>query len=443
MATQARTEIWHGSFPEMLERRLLRMAVEYDRSLYYNDRGVPYGVSVEIARDLSNWLSHRYARQLNNRPFVVRLVPVLKGKALSALESGLADLAIGDLRQTRGIEDQNDFIRKTSATVLQEMLVTAASAPTVKNIDDLSGMRIHAAYPAHFYKSLVSLNQRFEASGRAPVSLIQTPHALEDEDLLQMINAGLIDAMIVIDWKAQLWKKALPNIVVHDDMLLQADGTVGWAVGKDNKDLAATLNDFVAELFANGGLDRYRFDIYQKKIRVLKDPTEKLAWQRFETLWPLFEKYGRQYNLDPLIVTALGYQETTLDQNVRSAGGPIGVMQLMPATGASMQVGNITQVDANIHAGAKYMDALVQQYFPDVRFTELNRTLFAVASYNAGPGKIAALRAQAAAQGFDPDEWLGNVEIVAAQQIGVEVMTYVRNVYKYYVTYQLRLARQE
>jgi membrane-bound lytic murein transglycosylase MltF len=139
------------------------------------------------------------------------------------------------------------------------------------------------------------------------------------------------------------------------------------------------------------------------------------------------------------MLAAQGYQESTLDQNAKSAVGAIGVMQLMPATGAELKVGDIHLIEPNIHAGAKYMDQLMAKYFPDAKFSEGNRPLFAFASYNCGPGNVAKMRKEAAKRGLDPDKWFNNVEIVTAEKIGIETTTYVRNIYKYYVAYKLML----
>ena len=115
----------------------------------------------------------------------------------------------------------------------------------------------------------------------------------------------------------------------------------------------------------------------------------------------------------------------------------------MPDTGAELEVGGIKIAEPNIHAGAKYMDQLMQKYFPDTNFSEENRPLFAFASYNAGPGNISRMRKEAKKRGLDPDKWFNNVELVTAEKIGAETTTYVRNIYKYYVAYKLTLEAKE
>jgi membrane-bound lytic murein transglycosylase MltF len=138
-----------------------------------------------------------------------------------------------------------------------------------------------------------------------------------------------------------------------------------------------------------------------------------------------------------MLMAAQGYQESRLDQNARSHVGAIGVMQVMPQTGKELKVGDITLVDPNIHAGVKYIRFVIDQYFAKEPMTDLDKGLFAFAAYNAGPGRIRQFRREAAARGLDANVWFNNVERIAAERIGRETVTYVSNIYKYYVAYLL------
>ena len=167
-------------------------------------------------------------------------------------------------------------------------------------------------------------------------------------------------------------------------------------------------------------------------------------YQRFNDLQHLFKEYGEAYGIEYLFAAAQGYQESRLDQNVRSAAGAVGVMQLLPSTASDPKVGidDITEVEPNIHAGIKYMDYLRGRYFSDPQITPLNQALLALGAYNAGPARMISLRRKAAEQGYDPNVWFDNVELVAAQDIGRETVQYVANVYRYYLTYRM-VAMQE
>jgi membrane-bound lytic murein transglycosylase MltF len=159
--------------------------------------------------------------------------------------------------------------------------------------------------------------------------------------------------------------------------------------------------------------------------------------KRFNDIVALFRKYSEKYNLDFLLMAAQGYQESRLDQNVKSQVGAVGVMQVMPATGKELGVGDITKLEPNIHAGVKYMRFMIDQYYAKEPMDQLNKGLFTFASYNAGPGRVRQLRREAEKQGLNPNVWFNNVERIASARIGRETVTYVSNIYKYYIAYKL------
>jgi len=258
-----------------------------------------------------------------------------------------------------------------------------------------------------------------------------------------MLDVGLLQAIVVDDWLAKIWAPVLPKLVVHDDVMLREGGRIGWAIRKQSPLLAAEINNFYTKFLKREGAVAHRIQELTKRVKALKDPTGDAARKRFNDAVALFEKYGHQYDFDPLMLTAQGYQESQLDQRRHSPVGAVGVMQIMPATGKLMRVGDIHQIDANVHAGAKYMDYLMSQYFADAHFVETDRTLFAFASYNCGPNRVVTAREMAAKQNLDPNRWFNNVEITAARRCGAETTTYVRNIFKYYVTYKLIVEAQE
>ena len=112
-------------------------------------------------------------------------------------------------------------------------------------------------------------------------------------------------------------------------------------------------------------------------------------------------------------------------------------MQLTQATGQQMGVGDIRELEPNIQAGIKYVRYMVDTYYAEPQLDRLNRVLFAIASYNAGPNRIRALRREAAERHLDPNVWFDNVERVVAEHIGRETVQYVSNIYKYFVAYTL------
>ena len=431
------TKPWKGDFDEMLERRVIRVYVPYSRSLYFIDKGRERGVSASLIREFERWTNQRHAKKLGKRPFTVIVVAATRDKLQADLLEGRADIAVGNIKVLDELRKIVDFVAPDENASSVEIIVTGPASPSIASIDDLSGKTIHVRKVSSYYLSLTALNDRFRKEGKAEAKLVLVPDALEDEDMLEMMNAGLLEVIVVDDWKAKAWAQILPKVKVHEGIALREKTKVGWAIRKNSPKLAAELEEFYKAWAKKQGSFDKALVKYQRGVKALHGAKASEDQKRFQTLIGYFEKYGKQYHFDPLMLAAQGYQESTLNQGAKSPVGAIGVMQLMPATGAELKVGDIHQAEPNIHGGAKYMDQLMTKYFPDAKWDDQNRTLFAFASYNCGPGNVSKMRKIAAARGLNPDLWFNNVEIVTAEKIGMETTTYVRNIFKYYVAYRL------
>jgi membrane-bound lytic murein transglycosylase MltF len=260
-----------------------------------------------------------------------------------------------------------------------------------------------------------------------------------------MVNAGLVDATVVDSYIANFWKEIFPKIQPQPAITLRSNAQIAWAIRKDSPEFKKKLDAFVAKNRMGTMMGNVVLKRYLQNTRWAKGATKSEAMKRFTALTEFFKKYSAQYDFDWLLVAAQAYQESGLDQSIRSPVGAIGVMQVMPATAKDKNVGipDIHKVEPNIHAGVKYLRFLVNQYFDEPGIDRVNRHLFAFASYNAGPNRISRLRQEAAEQGLDPNKWFNNVELIAAKDIGRETVQYVSNIFKYYVAYKLTLERQQ
>ena len=441
LPTEAR--VWKGDFDGMLERRHIRVLVPYSRTLYYNDKGRERGLTAEMARAFEQYLNKKYAAQLGKRPITLYLVPTTRDELLEDVANGRGDIAAGNLTVTDARKQLVDFVAPADEKPNREIVLSGPQAGPVASAEALSGKTVHVRWTSSYHDSLVTLNQRLAAAGKAAVTLVQVPDELEDEDMMEMLNVGLLDYIVVDDWKARMWAPLLPKVMLNDAAVVRESGAVGWALRKNSPLLVAELQDFYANHLKKQGVPNYLRQQQSKRIKSLKDASASADAKRFEEMLVLFRKYGPQYGFDPLMLAAQGYQESQLNQQAKSHVGAIGVMQIMPATGAELKVGDIRVTEANIHGGAKYMDQLMTRYFKDADFDPANRALFAFASYNAGPGNISKMRKEAAQRGLNPDKWFNNVEMVTAEKIGIETTTYVRNIFKYYTSYKLTLEAQQ
>jgi membrane-bound lytic murein transglycosylase MltF len=422
-----------GDFDGMLERRLVRVLVPYSRTLYFNDKGAQRGLVADALKDFEVYLNRRH--RLKTRPITVLALPTTREELLPGLLQGTGDIAVGNLTITPERAKRVDFSLPDKKAV-SEIVVTGPASPALATLDDLAGHEVHVRRSSSYYDSLARLNQRFRAFDKPQMTLTLVPDALEDEDMMDMLGAGILKVIVVDDWKASIWAGLLPKIKPRADLALGDAGATAWAFRKDSPKLAAMVNGFIQRY---PGAHAARLKAYPAYLKGLRNATADADWKRFERTVALFRKYGERYSFDYLMVTALGYQESRLNQNARSHAGAIGIMQLMPATGRSLKVGDITQAEPNVHGGFKYLRQIYDRHLDAEGVDEQNRTLFAIAAYNAGSSRIAALRTEAAAKGLDPNVWFNNVELIAARRVGQETVVYVRNIYKYYIAYRLQL----
>lgn len=422
----------------MLERRAIRVLAPYSRTFFFNDRGRERGYSADLVRGFEKYLNQKLAAQLGKRPLTVLIIPTTRERLLPDVVNGLGDIAVGNLLVTDARKALVDFVVAPDAIPQSEVVLTGPKSPVINTTDDLSGKTVDVRQSSSAYESLTALNERFKAFGKEPVKLVAVPDALEDEDMMEMLNLGLFQAIIVDDVVATMWAPVLPHVKINKDAVTRAGAVSGWAVRKSNPKLeAAILDGYVNAVQKTPMTLSARLRQYSKRIRQLQDPTRSADYKRFQNTIALFKAYGARYHFDPLMLAAQSYQESQLDQEARSPVGAIGLMQVMPATGAELKVGDITLADPNVHAGTKYMDRLMTKFFPDATFDDANRSLFAFAAYNCGPGNVRKLREAATKRGLDPNVWFNNVEVVTAERIGIETTTYVRNIFKYYVSYKL------
>jgi membrane-bound lytic murein transglycosylase MltF len=259
-----------------------------------------------------------------------------------------------------------------------------------------------------------------------------------------MVNAGIIPITIVDSHLAEFWVSIFDDIKVHSNLTVRTGGKIAWAIRKNCPLLKKEINEFVKSAKKGTLLGNILFKRYLKTNKWVKNPLAAEERKRYEKTIELFEKYSGEYGFDWVMIAALAYQESGIDQSKRSPAGAVGVMQILPTTAAAppVSIPEITIIDKNIHAGVKYLDYLHRTYFSDKSLDPLNQVLFTFAAYNAGPARVRQLRERTQKMGLDPNEWFQNVERAAAKVIGRETVQYVSNIYKYYLAYS-RIQQKE
>lgn len=436
-------EPFTGDYDAMVERRYVRALVPYSRTLYFvDDHGRQRGASLDSLVEFEKVLNESLGDK--TRPLRIVIVPVRRDHLLEYLAAGKGDIALGNITITPERQALVDFSTAIVSNV-KEIVVTSADAPPVATADDLSGREVHVRKSSSYFTHLTAKSDALVAAGKPAISIQPVDESLEDEDLLELVNAGVFPAIVVDDHLANVWGKVFDNAKLQPEAVVNSGGEIAWAIRKDCPKLAETVNAFVSTHKYGtefGNILRAKYFSNEKWIR---NSTSEAEMKKLHDILEFFKKYGKQYDFDYLMVAAQAYQESGIDQSVRSPVGAVGVMQVLPTTAAGNPI-NIhdieTNTENNVHAGVKYMRFMMDEYFKDAQMTEVDKCLFAFASYNAGPAKIAKLRKEAGERGLDPNKWFQNVELVVAQRVGRETVTYVGNIYKYYIAYRHVLDRK-
>jgi len=425
-----------GDLPEMRKRKRIRALVTYSKTDFFFDQGRARGMQVEFLHEYEKFINKGVKRATDK--VHITYLPVTFNELIPALREGKGDIAAAFLTITPEREKQVAFATGGKMKV-NELVVTHKDVAGLKSIDDLSGKSVYLLSGSSYVQHVTQLNQKFRRNRKPLVKIVQADPNLLSEDILEMVNSGVVPITIVDDYKARVWKKVLPDIRLKEDLIISNDNSVGWATRKQNTELARSLDKFALKVRKGSLLGNMLFKRYYSETRWINNPVSKKERKRQETFIALFRKYGKKYDFDHLALMAQAYQESGLNNKKKSHRGAVGVMQLLPSTAAdhNVNVKNIYILENNIHAGAKYLAFIRDRYFSDPGISHENRLAFTWAAYNAGPAKIRKMRDKAAKIGLDPDIWFGNVELAAGKHIGRETVQYVANIYKYYVAYKL------
>jgi membrane-bound lytic murein transglycosylase MltF len=431
-------ERWTGDLDGIAKRRILHILVVPTALSFYFNGTFMQGVMFELGRELEQDLNKRL--KTGKLPIHVLFIPVGRDEMLSKLADGYADIAgtIAEREDTARVDYTEPLIPEAEGVV-----VTGPAGPPITRLEDLSGQELYVRENTAIWDRLIELNERFRKMGKAPVELVPADHNLLEDDIAQEVNAGLVPATVMWNKMADAWSKVLPHLKVHHQVVV-GKAPLCWAVRHNTPQLKAVVDDFIRSHRSGTVYGNVVTRRYVQDTKWVRDATSRTDLKHFNEVIKLFQRYGNQYSYPYLMLAAQGYQESRLNQKLRSRAGAVGVMQIKPSTAAQnpINIWGVHKLDRNIEAGAKYMRFMETRYFDGEPMDDVTESLFAAASYNAGPAKIQTLRKEAAEHGYDPNLWFNNVEIIASEEIGRETVEYVSNIYKYYLAYKMVVEQQ-
>lgn len=420
-----------GDLSGMREAGVVRVLIPFSLTSYYLDRGELKGIAVELLREFEKTLNAGIKKEVQKTTIV--LIPTHRDQLIALLVEGRGDLIVANMTVTEERAASVDFASPI-LTDVRELVVTDKGVPALASLADLSGMEIHVRRSSSYFESLQAANEALAKKGLEPANVVLVDERLEDEDLLEMIQAGILPAIVIDEHKAHLWLQVLDGLQLHTDAPLREGGEIAWAMRKNSPELKAAVDRFMDKARKGTTFGNILFRRYYRDSDWLKNPKLTKYREKLDHLRQLFKKYGSQFNIDYLLLAAQAFQESKFDHSVRSRAGAIGIMQILPSTAAdpNVNVKNIKELERNIEAGAKYMRFIADRYFGDKDLSEEQRIFFALAAYNAGPNRVVRIRKKAK----DPGQWFGSVEWDVANSVGTEPVRYVKNIYRYYLVFR-------
>jgi membrane-bound lytic murein transglycosylase MltF len=414
--------------------RGIRVLVHYSRTKFFVANGVARGFEHDLMKEFEAHYNKGRTKRETKIPVI--FIPVRFEELIPKLLEGRGDVAAGLMTIT---DDRAKRVKFTLPYIrnVAEVVIAHTGAPPVKDVKDLAGRKVHVLRGSSFAGRLKNFNRRQGFFDRS-IEVVEMPPGASTEDLLEMVNAGIFQYTVADDFMGDLWTKVLPGLRVTDARLSEAND-IAWAVRPGNPKLLAALNDFIDE--GKDRLPKRAAELHQRyfqNVRLLRNNLDADIVGRKKDLAPYFQGSGKRYSFDWLFMMAQGFQESGLNQSARSPMGAVGVMQLLPSTAKDMGHHDVdVNAQSNIEAGAKYMRFLIDRYFNQPGLPAAVRFDFALAAYNAGPGRIQQMRKLAKERGLDPDRWFHNVERVTLEKVGEEPVQYVANIHRYYTAYKL------
>ncbi len=432
------SEPWTGDLDGIIERGRIRALVPYNRTSYFISGTKRAGLTYEALTLFEKNLNERLGKKPGRPGYIsVVFIPMTRDRILPALNEGYGDLAAANLVITESRKEKFDF----STPILsnwREVVVSGPAGKPVETMEDLLGDTVHIRQSSSYFENLQVFNDSLRKVGKPVIHVAPVDEYLEDDDILELVNAGIIPVTISNNFTTMLWESMLPDIRVHQDLAIKKGGEIGWVMRKGSPELKEAVDHFMKEHRQGSLMSNILLKKYLQNTAYLKEAGSPEAIERFRELRGLFQKYGEQFNWDWLLLAAQGYQESQLDHTRKSPAGAVGIMQIKPSTAAdpNINIDDVYDLENNIHAAAKYLDFLRSRYFESPDMDPLNAMLLSLAAYNMGPGRMNQIRAKAMEQGINPNEWFGQVELLVAREVGREPVQYVGNIYKYYISFR-------
>lgn len=327
-------DAWIGDFDGMREYRLVRVLVPYSRTFLSVNRGRQQGISYELGKALETWLNKTHPYERKSLQWRVLFIPVARNKLMPKLLEGVGDIAAGGLTITQGRLQTVDFA-EPFASGIREAVITGPGSKPLSKIEDLAGREVIVRSSSSYFEHLINLNKIFKERGLEPINVTPADENLEPEDLLEMVNAGLIGTTVVDRYIAEAWSPLYTEMQIHDKFYIHEGSQFAWAIRKGSPLLKEELAAFVKLHKVGTGFGNSLRNKYVKNSKRVLNATSEEEMKKFQEMVGLFQKHAGTYAFDHLMLVAQGFQESQLNQGARS---PDDLRRLQRRPGQSAQI---------------------------------------------------------------------------------------------------------
>lgn len=196
-----------GDLPKIRKAKILRVLVTQSKTNFFLDMGTKRGFEYELLNEYEKFLNKGIQKRHEQTKLVY--IPVPFDNLLTALREGRGDVAAAGLTITPERQKRVDFTDPYIPNV-SEVVVLNKKVGDLNTVNDLAGRTVYVRAGSSYVTHLKSLNQKLTQASQKPITVKEADSILTTEDILEMVNAGVVDISVADHHIAQIWAGLFP-----------------------------------------------------------------------------------------------------------------------------------------------------------------------------------------------------------------------------------------
>ena len=270
-------------------KRAIRVLVNYNATNYFIVKGKQAGLEYELMNSFENHLNEGLSADKKHHLF---FIPLPFDQLIPALLSGEGDIIAAGMTITPE-RSKNVAFSNPYRTNISEIVVRNKKAHKIDHAMELTGRTVHVVKGSSYYTHLKHLNAQLKKESKQAINIVEADESLVSEDLLQMVNAGIYQYIVVDSHIANIWSQVLDDIVLEEGAAISTGSQIAWAVRKNEKDVLYKLNLFLKKYKQGTKTGNILFNRYYKNTKWITNPVSSHSLERLHEYQKSFIKYGK------------------------------------------------------------------------------------------------------------------------------------------------------